>query len=151
DSAKPSLRQVENGSIRASHAQLGEMTLDCEGNTELLFTENESNASRLWQQSNQSPYVKDAFHEYLISGKADVVNQTKTGTKAAPHYRLEVPAGGNKVVRLRLSAKPSADAFSSFDKTFATRLADANEFYDRITPNSSALAVQSIRPFLEHR
>jgi hypothetical protein len=64
------------------------------------------------------------------------VNPSKTGTKAAAHYRLEVPAGGSKVVRLRLSAKPPADPFANFDETFATRLADANEFYDRITPRS---------------
>jgi hypothetical protein len=112
------------------------MTLDCDGDPELLFTENESNASRLWQQSNPSQYVKDAFHEYIVSGKADSVNPAKSGTKAAAHYRMEVPAGGSNVVRLRLSAKPSADAFITFDKSFADRLSDANEFYDRITPDS---------------
>ena len=47
DAVKPSLRQVGEGSIRASHDQLGEMTLDCEGNPELLFTENESNNNKL--------------------------------------------------------------------------------------------------------
>jgi len=136
DAAKPSLRQVDEGTVRASHGQLGDWTLDCEGNPELLFTENESNASRLWGQSNPSPYVKDAFHEYVISGKGEAVNPSRVGTKAAAHYRLEVPAGGSKVVRLRLSAKPSADAFEKFDTTFAARLADADEFYDRITPRS---------------
>ncbi len=136
DSSKPTIRQVEKGSVLASHAQLGDRTLDCDGNPELLFTENESNASRLWGQSNISPYVKDAFHNYVISGNREAVNPNKTGTKAAAHYRLKVPAGGSKVVRLRLSAKPSADPFTTFDETFATRLADANEFYDRITPRS---------------
>ena len=103
--------QVENGTVLASHGQLGDRTLQCEGNPELLFTENESNASRLWGQSNPSPYVKDAFHEYVISGKREAVNPSKTGTKAAAHYRLEVPAGGSQVVRLRLSAKPSGRPF----------------------------------------
>jgi hypothetical protein len=135
DAAKPSMRQVEKGSIRAS-GQLGEMTLDCEGDPELLFTENESNAKRLWNQPNPSPYVKDAFHEYVVAGKSEAVNPSKTGTKGAAHYRMQVPAGGSKVVRLRLSAKPPGDPFSTFDKTFATRLADADEFYDRITPKS---------------
>ena len=65
-----------------------------------------SNAERLWGRSNPSPYVKDAFHDYVISGKQEAVNPSQTGTKAAAHYRLEVPAGGDKVVRLRLSAKP---------------------------------------------
>ena len=136
NTAKPSLRQVEEGTVRAAHAQLGDRTLDCEGKPELLFTENESNASRLWGQANPSPYVKDAFHEYVVSGKKEAVNPSKTGTKAAAHYRLEVPAGGSKVVRLRLSAKPPADPFGTFDGIFTARLADADEFYDRITPNS---------------
>ena len=56
----------------------------------MLFTENESNASRLWGQPNPSPYVKDAFHEYVISGKREAVNPSRTGTKAAAHYCLEV-------------------------------------------------------------
>ena len=136
DSSKPTIRQVEKGSVLASHGQLGDWTLDCDGNPDLLFTENESNTSRLWGQSNTSPYVKDAFHNYVISGNWKAVNPNKTGTKAAAHYLLKVPAGGSKAVRLRLSAKPSADPFTTFDKTFATRLADADEFYDRITPHS---------------
>jgi hypothetical protein len=35
-----------------------------------------------------------------------------------------------------LSAKPAADSFVTFDKIFAARLADADEFYNRITPSS---------------
>ncbi len=136
DTTKPALRQVERATVRATHAQLGDCTLDCEGNPELLFTENESNTSRLWGQANPSPYVKDAFHEYVISGNREAVNPSKTGTKAAAHYRLQVPAGSSKVVRLRLGAKPPADPFNNFDGIFAARLADANEFYDRITPKS---------------
>ena len=136
DTSKPTLLQVQEGTILATHGVLGERTLQCEGSPELLFTENESNATRLWGQPNPSPYVKDAFHEYVISGKREAVSPHKAGTKAAAHYRFEVPAGRSKVVRLRLSAKPEADPFSNFEETFAARLADADEFYDRITPRS---------------
>ena len=136
DSSKPTIRQVDKGSVLASHGQLGDWTLDCDGSPDLLFTENESNTSRLWGQANTSPYVKDAFHNYVISGNWEVVNPNKTGTKAAAHYFLKVPAGGSKAVRLRLSAKPSVDPFTTFDEIFATRLADADEFYDWITPRS---------------
>jgi len=131
---KPVLRQTGNTSIVVSHPKLGERTLQSEGAAELLFTENETNASRLWGQPNPSPYVKDAFHQYLIAGAKGAVNPAQTGTKAAAHYVLDVPAGGSKVVRLRLSAK--ATAFSDFDHVFAARLADADEFYERITPKS---------------
>jgi hypothetical protein len=136
DTTKPTLRQASEGTVLASDAKLGDRTLHAEGNPELLFTENETNANRLWGQANPSPYVKDAFHSYVIAGNLGAVNPSKSGTKAAAHYRLEVPAGGSKVVRLRLTAKPPADPFGTFDETFAARIADANEFYDRITPHS---------------
>ena len=136
DDPKGTLRQSDGQSIGAVHPHLGEFTLQCEGAAELLFTENESNASRLWGQPNPSPFVKDAFHEYVISGKRDAVNPAKTGSKAAAHYVLDVPAGGSRVVRLRLSPKPEADAFAKFDEVFAARLADADEFYERITPKN---------------
>jgi hypothetical protein len=136
DVSKPTVYQVGEATVLASHVQLGDRTLRCDGNPELLFTENESNASRLWGQANPSPYVKDAFHNYVISSNDEAVNPSKAGTKAAAHYCLEVPAGGSNVVRLRLSTKPPADPFGEFDQIFAARLADADEFYNRITPQS---------------
>ena len=136
DEPKPVLGQVAKGQIHAFHPQLGEYTLQCDGAAEVLFTENESNAGRLWGQPNPSPYVKDAFHEYVISGKRDAVNPARQGTKAAAHFVLEVPAGQSRVVRLRLSAKAAADAFGAFDQTFASRVTDADEFYERITPKN---------------
>ena len=136
EAAKPSLRQVAEGTILACQAELGERTLHCEGCGELLFTENETNARRLWGQPNPSPYVKDAFHDYVVSDRREAVNPGRGGTKAAAYYILKVAAGGNQVVRLRLSAHPPGNPFETFDQVFATRQQEADEFYDRITPRS---------------
>jgi Glycosyl hydrolase family 63 C-terminal domain len=133
---KPTLRQVKDGMVVASHPQLGDRTLCCDGAPELLFTENETNASRLWGQPNATPYVKDAFHDYVVSGNRDTVDPSKAGTKTAAYYRLQVPPGGSSVVRLRLSAEPPAIPFETFEQLFAGRLEDADEFYARITPQS---------------
>jgi hypothetical protein len=133
---KPSLRETGPGIIQATHAELGEYWLHCDGTAELLFTENESNAERLWSQPNASPYVKDAFHAYLISNRKEAVNPAKTGTKAVAHYVLEVPAGGNKSIWLRLADSRLEDAFGGFEQAFKNRIADADEFYERITPKS---------------
>jgi hypothetical protein len=132
---KPSV-WANKGAISATHPKLGEYTLQCEGAPELIFTENETNNHRLWGQPNRTPFVKDGIHEYVVHGNGNAVNPAKTGTKAAAHYVLDVPAGGSKEVRLRLTVKPAADAFAKFDQIFAQRLADANEFYDRITPKN---------------
>jgi hypothetical protein len=136
DERKPLLRAAAPDVIEASHPGLGEYCLYCDGSPELLFTENETNAFRLWGQPNASAFVKDAFHAYLIDGNAATVNPAGVGTKAAAHYRVDVPARGNKVLRLRLGAVPCADAFRDFDEIFEQRIADADEFYDRITPRS---------------
>jgi Glycosyl hydrolase family 63 C-terminal domain len=136
ESSKPLLRQAGPGRIQASHHDLGDYWLFCDGAAEFLFTENESNAQRLWGQPNASPYVKDAFHAYVISQRSDALNPAKTGTKAAAHYPLNVPARGTETVRLRLSAAETQDAFGDFEKILQSRIADADEFYHRITPNS---------------
>jgi hypothetical protein len=133
---KPILREA-GGAIVASHPELGEYTLSCDGAPELLFTENESNAQRLWGQANPTPYVKDAFHRYVISGERDAVNPGKTGTKAAARYILEVPAGGHELVQLRLAKGATGGKFgAAFKEVLRQRLHDADEFYDRITPRS---------------
>jgi hypothetical protein len=136
DQPKPILRATDPGVIQATHHELGVMRLICDGAPELLFTENENNAARLWGQSNPTPYVKDAFHDYLISDRGDAVNPAREGTKAAAHYSLDVPAGGSQAVRLRLTASSLTDSFGSFEDTFASRIADADEFYERISPAS---------------
>ena len=136
DVHKPGLCGIRPDAIQASHDELGECWLYCDGAPELLFTENESNVHRLWNQPNASPYVKDALHEYLIAGQKEAVNPAKTGTKAAAHYRIEVAAGGNQTIRLRLSAGGIKNPFAGFDTTFKDRIAEADEFYDRISPNA---------------
>jgi len=136
DVRKPSLRSDAPGVIQASHHELGEYFLYCDGALELLFTENETNLGRLWGQRNASPYVKDAFHAYLISGDGAAVNPLGVGTKAAAHYTLEVPGGGSATVRLRLTAARAGAAFKGFEAAFDRCLADADEFYERITPKS---------------
>ena len=136
DHRKPELREARPGAIRATHHEIGDYWLYCDRFPELLFTENESNAQLLWGEPNASPYVKDAFHRYIISGRSEVVNPAKTGTKAAAHYVLDVPGGGSQTVRLRLAAAELKDAFDNFEKIFESRIADADEFYERISPNS---------------
>ena len=136
DDRKPSLRDAGSGVIQAMHHELGEYWLHCDGAPELLFTENESNAQRLWGRPNASAYVKDAFHAYVISGQGDAVNPAKTGTKAAAHYEFDVPGAGSQTIRLRLTESRVDNAFDAFENTFDSRIADADEFYERIAPKS---------------
>src|SRR5262249_52280541 len=127
-------------SLVAQHASLGTFRLAIETPAghpapALLFTENESNFQRIWGTPNPSPYVKDAFHRHLVAGESSAVNLAGTGSKAAAHFTLTLPAGGEVVVRLRLfseTEEPPTPFGPSFDDTFATRIAEADDFYASI-------------------
>jgi hypothetical protein len=131
------------GVISAHHTDpmfqesLADYVMYSEGDAPLLFTENESNNVRLFGSRNASPYVKDAFHTYLIQGKTEAVNPALEGTKASPHYELNVGPGKTSVVRLRLvraNEEISEAPFEGFDDLFAKRLKEADEFYSNLTP-----------------
>src|SRR5207249_3074284 len=96
-SPRPRLRATAPGAggivIEAEHATLGRRWLVGEGAADLLFTENETNARRLWGVANTTLYVKDAFHDYVVHGRADAVNPAAVGTKAGAHHRWSLRAG----------------------------------------------------------
>src|SRR4030095_10644527 len=136
DDRKPSLKAAGPGAIEASHHDLGRYVLSCDGAPELLFTENESNAQHLWGQPNPSPYVKDAFHTAVTTGNRAAVHPDRVGTKAAANYVLDVPAGGSQSMRLRLTGVPVRDAVKGCEQIVESRIQDADEFYQRITPHT---------------
>src|SRR5258708_7800839 len=110
------LIQKEKKGIALNHPALGPLFLKAEGAPEIIFTENETNSERLFQSKNQSPYVKDAFHEFVVKGNKEKVHLSQ-GTKAAFDYRLNLPAGGQQVLRLRLSNRDLPQAFGpDFDR-----------------------------------
>src|SRR2546425_6878332 len=145
-SRRPELHQGPNPVIELNHAQVGHRWLHCEGSPELLFTENETNARRLFGVENHTPYVKDGINDYIVHGTKDAVNPEHTGTKAAAHYKLTVGAGETIVVRLRLadSDLKGKNAFADFDKTFALRQREADEFYATIIPQDLSADAQNV-------
>src|SRR5690606_38390002 len=101
---------------------------------------------------NASPYVRDAFHEFVVEGRADAVNPNDTGTKAAGLYHLDLGPGECAEVRMRLwRAAPTEKredgipatergfrpgVGEDFDEVFAARLAEADDFYaHRVAPS----------------
>jgi hypothetical protein len=142
---KPVLRQATGSrgsrTVAASHRQLGERYLYCEGDVPLLFTENEPNNERLFGTRNASPYVKDGINNYVVHGQQDAVNPEHTGTKTAAHYQVNVGAGKTATIRLRLSdMAPAAmgDPFTSFAAIMQARQREADAFYRAITPERAS-------------
>lgn len=129
---RPRLTLADPTTIYTAHRHIGERWWYVDGVPDLLFTENETNAERLFNAPNASPYVKDAIHEAVIHQRMDRVNPDHEGSKVAAHYQALVPAGGSFTVRVRLSNQPLSAPFGDFDAIFAQRLAEADEFYASI-------------------
>jgi len=137
---RPKLEALSAGGVLAQHASLGEYRFDAEPSgeqPEWLFTENETNVQRLFGAPNTHRYVKDAFHEYVVAGRGDAVNPELTGTKVAARYHLVLPAGAERTIRLRLrlaNAAPGEPFGAGFDRTFESRIREADEFYEHRLP-----------------
>ncbi len=144
-SVKPTLKQIDTSfgtsAVVASHQAIGEMTLYCEHETPLLFTENETNHQRLFPgQKNESRYAKDGINDWVVQGNPDAVNPAQHGTKVAAHHHVHIGAGQSTEIRLRLcrtAPGPNGNPLGKpFDEIFADRLREADEFYKSVTPES---------------
>ncbi|KAF8335749.1 uncharacterized protein EI90DRAFT_2913018 [Cantharellus anzutake] len=95
---RPVIREASPGVITARHSELSRMNMYCSPSPppvdaqghwdseengsdddddsiipELIFTENDTNFQRLYGGQNKAPFVKDAFHDHIISGHRPVV------------------------------------------------------------------------------
>jgi hypothetical protein len=121
--------------VRAQHETLGEYFLYGRHRAEVLYTENESNAQRLWAVPNATPYVKDAFHRYVVNGEKDAVNPAQTGTKFAALHAVTADPGQSVTIGLTLSRGALPTPFDKRETIFAKREAEATVFYDDLQPN----------------
>jgi Mannosylglycerate hydrolase MGH1-like glycoside hydrolase domain len=130
NSAKPSLTRTNRDAVMARHPELGDYILECDGQPEILFCDNETNVRRLYGLNGAAGYFKDAFHEYLIRGNKSAVHPESEGTKAGVLYKLTLDAGKPAHIRLRLAPNArSAKPFADFDGILTQRRREADEFY----------------------
>ena len=128
----------EFGVAEVFHQQAGHYLLYFEKPIHTLFTENETNTSRLYNQPNPSPFVKDAFHPAVIDQAFDLFKDKTDGTKFAPFYEFNIPAQSSVVIRLRLTdhAIDSNPFNDFFERTFTQRIREADEFYNLVSKTS---------------
>ncbi|KAL4754695.1 hypothetical protein BDW72DRAFT_165977 [Aspergillus terricola var. indicus] len=147
---KPSIEKTAPLAVRTSHEKLGQRYVcfapsPAAGDSQedvvpqMLFTENETNNELLWGTQNDQPYVKDAFHRYIVNNEKGAVNPANKGTKFAAWYAFNegegVPPGECAVVRFRLSRKiePFVNE-EELDDVVEQRKMEADDFYYHISP-----------------
>jgi Glycosyl hydrolase family 63 C-terminal domain len=144
---RPDMRQLPHA-IELDHPGLGKRWLYYEGSPELLFTENETNFQRLFGVENRCPYVKDGINDCVVSGRKDAVAGEPIGTKAAAHYKLQIPPGATVTIRLRLSdiefSGATKAAFDGFDQLVTLRKNEADAFYCTVIPQDLSADAQNV-------
>ncbi len=136
--AKPTIERAGPGELKTRHPTLGACRFAAAPGPDgefpnFVFTENETNAERLFKQKGQGLQKKDAFHDYVIRGRTEQLNARPLGTKAAAHYVLNIPAQEQVTIRLRLYGE---DEFpdeplepETYSKILSDRIEDADRFY----------------------
>jgi len=149
--AKPGILRGPNAGphtqLILDHAQMGPRYLYCEGQPELLFTDNETNTQRLYGSPGPA-FCKDGINDYVVHGRAGAVNPEAHGTKAAPHYQFAIPAGETVTVKLRLSDRSWPEIQEplgrNFSGVFQARKDEADEFYARVVPQDLSEDAQNV-------
>lgn len=134
--------------VRAEHPTLGTYHLYGRHAAKPLYTENESNAQRLWNVPNATPYVKDAFHRRIVNGEEAAVNPDSTGTKFGAWHVLNVDAGHSVTIGMTLSREALAAPFDRREVIFAKREAEATTFYEELLPEADPQDMKILRQSL---
>jgi hypothetical protein len=135
--SKHPLTDGDGWAVEADHPLLGRYYLYGAQRAETLFSENESNAERLWGAPNPSPYVKDAFHRRIVGAELGAVNPDGRGTKFGAWSQWEVESGHQVRLDLVLCRDARPDPFANSEVIFSSRRSEADIFYDEMLPEAS--------------
>lgn len=137
---KPVIKMQQQGDVVALQSissELKDYTLYGLAPDEVLFTENDTNWKKIHGGSNVSPYVKDAFHEYLLQKNTEAISPSQQGTKAAFHYVIDLKPNETKTLTLRfVSGKDHKKVFSKAQDVLQARKKEMENFFKNLIPSS---------------
>jgi Glycosyl hydrolase family 63 C-terminal domain len=139
---KPEIVSISNDCLQTNSARNGTFHFYHECG-EQLFCENETNSKRIFHKPNDTPFVKDGINNYVVN-KEKTINPEKKGTKAAVWLKGNIAAGGSKTFKIRLSRIEIEAPWEDFDDVFATRLAEANDYFEKLTPQKLSESQQKL-------
>ena len=129
---RPEFRQLDGSSVLCETGRYGKRWLYSEDGT-FIFTENDSNAERLFGVANESPFVKDSFHRYVIDSETEAINPENFGTKVGLLVQGTLAPGESRTVSLRFSDLEHEAPFADFLRIFDLRKTETDEFYDSVS------------------
>ncbi len=147
DEPKPSISYLNKTSVKVKHRRLGDYYFYFQHPDDTLYTDNETNLHKATGAMNDTPFVKDAFHDAIIEGThRKKLRQRKEGTKFSPVYELNIEGGETKVIYCRLTSRADDKPFTTgFEKIFQVRKQEADDFYKTILPENISDDLKNIQ------
>jgi hypothetical protein len=135
---KPAITETEPteafGHVKMNHHLLGDYHFYFDAPKRTLFTENETNTEKLYNQPNATPFVKDTFHTAVVQNNYEAFKEKNSGTKFSPMYEFDVEAQSSVTIKLKLSKDVLQNPFyKKFEENFSQRIAETDEFYNSIS------------------
>ena len=147
DEPKPTLTWQSKTAVKAYHPRLGSYYFYFQYPDDCLFTENETNLQKTTGAVNETPFVKDAFHDAIIDGtNIKKLRAKKEGTKFSPVYKLSVKGGETQTIYCRLTSSADDKPFTNgFKNIFTVRKKEADDFYKTILPDNISDDLKNIQ------
>ena len=158
-----------NGVVLCDHETLGHFEFRVDTGPDgsrpsWLFTENETNPNRHPGAPTSGTFFKDAFHSCVVDGNINGADTRAFGTKCAAHYIAIIEPNEPFIIRCRLTGIDSVSLKNpargsepitnpifedrqidqGFDKIFADRQKEANQFYEECIPKQLSQEERSI-------
>lgn len=126
----PSLEEFSPHHMFLSHHLLDDFHIYFDENiVEQVFTNNETNRTKLYGIPNSHDFLKDGINDYIVNGIQSAVNPEKRGSKASGVYHFTIGPGEKVYVRVRLTRHKTEDPFGGFSKMMTLRSAECDSFY----------------------
>ena len=147
DEPRPAISLLNKTAVTANHSRLGNYYFYFQPADERLFTENETNFSKIDAGVAKTLFTKDAFHEAIVNGvNMAKLRSKKVGTKFSPVYELVLEPGETQTIYCRLISNESADPFTAgFENIFTARRQEADDFYNAILPSDISADLRNIQ------
>jgi hypothetical protein len=112
---------------------------------ELLFTENDTNFMRLWGVPNQSPFVKDAFHDHIVPAHRLSAHSSANGRSNASGNGKEYNSSGSDSESSSGRATPVPQHSVQFVNPDRTGTKSAAHYTFRDVPGRGGCAVVRLK------
>ena len=132
----PIISKMSEEELNVGHPHYGDLRARYSKPDQFLFTENETNFTRLYGAPDLGAFTKDGFHRAIIEKHDSAVNPGMQGSKAAAVYTWTLQPNESRSMTYQLG--PPTEPAANVDNVLALRRTESDQFYAELAPSIPA-------------